>query len=247
MIEPTARRGFTKGVDAYERGRPSYPAAAVDLIVRELGIGPGTTVVDVGAGTGKFTELLLATGARVIAVEPVEAMRTRITGADVRDGTAEALPLGDGEADAAVAAQAFHWFRPAEALAELARVLRPGGGLALVWSSRDARVDWVRRLNEIIRWNAGQIPTYDAGDERWVDVVAASGAFTPVRTAEFPMDHEVDVPTLLDRVASTSYIADMDDAARAVVLDEVRELVAGFPERFVLPHRTYVYWCTTRS
>jgi SAM-dependent methyltransferase len=248
-IEDVAARGFTKGSDAYERGRPSYPEDAVAFVVDRLGIGPATTVVDVGAGTGKFTRLL-PREARVIAVEPVAAMRDKLAGTspgvEALDGTAEAIPMDDGSADAVVVAQAFHWFRHQEALAEIARVLRSGGGFALVWNSRDTAEPWVARLSEVIRWNKGQIPTYDAGDERWIDVVAESGAFTPVELQSFRYRQEMDRAGLLDRVASTSYIADMADADRAAVLDRVRSLVADFPERFVLPYKTFVYWCHRR-
>lgn len=249
-VDPTAQQGFTAGVDAYDRGRPSYPPDAVARIVEVLGIGAGTTVVDVGAGTGKFTSLLVPTGARIVAVEPVAAMRERlaasVAGVDVRDGTGEALPLDRAEADAATVAQAFHWFRAGDALEELARVLRPGGGLALVWNSRDTSVNWVGRVNEIIRWNAGQIPTYDAGDERWAELIEEHGAFGPVALERFAYDQEMDEATFVDRVASTSYIATMPAPERAALLDEVRAVVAGFPERFALPYRTFVYWCRRR-
>jgi SAM-dependent methyltransferase len=250
-IHEVARAGFGAEAEAYERGRPSYPPAAVRFVVDALGIGPGRTVLDIGAGTGKFTRLLVPTGARIVAVEPVGAMREKLAAlvpeAEVVEGTGEALPLPDASADAAVVAQAFHWFRADAALAEIARVLRPGGGLALVWNSRDRRVPWVARMSEIIRWNAGQIPTYDAGDERWRDLVAASGRFTPLEMRELELEHEVDVETLLDRVRSVSYIADMAEPDQAAVLGEVRALVAGFPPRFVLPYRTFVYWCQRRG
>ena len=249
-IHAVAVEGFTKGTDAYERARPSYPSAAIDSIVRELGIGPGSTVVDLAAGTGKLTRLLVPTGATVIAVEPVAAMRAKLVdvvpGVEVRDGTAEALPLADASVDCVTVAQAFHWFRAAEALAEIHRVLRPGGGLALLWNSRDASVPWVARLNEVIRWNKGQIPQYDDGAEDWAAQVVGAGGFTPLQHRPFRHDQEMDLPLLLDRVSSTSYIAALPDDDRARVLDEVRALVAeaGLAEHFALPHRTDLYWCT---
>jgi SAM-dependent methyltransferase len=249
-IHDVAVEGFTKGTDAYERARPSYPPAVVSFLVGELGIGPASTVVDLAAGTGKLTRLLVPTGAKIIAVEPVEAMRAKLVevvpGVEVRDGTAEALPLGDASVDCVTVAQAFHWFRAAEALSEIARVFRPGGGLALVWNSRDASVPWVARLNQLIRWNKGQIPAYDSGAEDWAAIVAGAGGFTPLQLRSFQHDQEMDLSLLLDRVSSTSYIAALPDDARARLLDEVRELVAdaGLTERFALPHRTDVYWCT---
>jgi SAM-dependent methyltransferase len=249
-IHDVAVEGFTKGTDAYERARPSYPPEVVSFVVRELGIGPASTVVDLAAGTGKLTRLLVPTGVRIIAVEPVAAMRAKLTevvpGVEVRDGTAEALPLADASVDSVTVAQAFHWFRPGEALGEIRRVLKPGGGLALLWNSRDASVPWVARLNEAIRWNKGQVPAYDSGAEDWAALVAGVGGFTPLRLTSFRHEQEMDLPLLLDRVSSTSYIAALPDDARAQVLDQVRDVVAeaGLAERFALPHRTDLYWCT---
>jgi SAM-dependent methyltransferase len=249
-IHDVAVEGFTKGTDAYERARPSYPPEVVSFVVRELGIGPASTVVDLAAGTGKLTRLLVPTGARIIAVEPVAAMRVKLTevvpGVEVRDGTAEALPLADASVDSVTVAQAFHWFRPGEALGEIRRVLKPGGGLALLWNSRDASVPWVARLNEAIRWNKGQVPAYDSGAEDWAALVAGVGGFTPLQLTSFQHEQEMDLALLLDRVSSTSYIAALPDDARAQVLDEVRDVVAeaGLAERFALPHRTDLYWCT---
>ncbi len=130
-IHPAAARGFARGADEYEAGRPSYPAGAVDMIVREFAIGPGSTVVDVGAGTGKFTRLLVPSGARVVGVEPVAEMREVFSRVlpdiEVMDSTAESLPFGDASVDVVTAAQTFHWVDAVPAVAEVARVLRPGG------------------------------------------------------------------------------------------------------------------------
>ena len=249
-IHATAVEGFTKGTDAYERARPSYPPDAVALVVEVLGIGPSSIVVDLAAGTGKFTRLLVPTGARIIAVEPVEAMRAKLTaivpGVEVRDGAAERLPCPDASLDCVTVAQAFHWFRATEALAEIRRVLRPDGGLALLWNSRDASVPWVDRLNRVIRWNTGEIPVYDSGTEDWAGLVAGVGGFTPLQHQSFRHEQEMDLSLLLDRVSSTSYIAALPDDERAGVLEEVRAVVAeaGLPDAFALPHRTDVYWCT---
>jgi SAM-dependent methyltransferase len=252
-IHEVATQGFTKGTDAYERARPSYPSDAIDFIVAELDIGPASVVVDLAAGTGKFTRLLVPTHARLIAIEPVAAMRTKLAeivpGIDARDGTAESIPLQDGTVDCVTVAQAFHWFRGADALTEIGRVLRRGGGVALLWNARDTTVPWVARLHEIIRWNQGQIPAYDAGQEDWAGMVARTGEFTPLQLRSFRHDQELDLPLLLDRVASTSYIAALPDDDRALVLDQVRGLVAdaGLPDRFILPHRTDLYWCRKRG
>src|SRR5437588_5658396 len=113
-VHESARRGFERHADAYERGRPNYPAEATAWLVTKLGLGPGRTVVDVGAGTGKLTRALLPSGATVIAVEPVAAMRAvlkrELPTVQAMNGTAESLPLPDASADAIVVGQAFHWF-----------------------------------------------------------------------------------------------------------------------------------------
>jgi SAM-dependent methyltransferase len=246
-VDPVAAEGFTAGADAYERGRPSYPPEAITLLSAELELGPGRRVLDLGAGTGKMTALLVATGADVVAVEPVAAMRERLMArlptVQTLDGTAEVIPLPDGSVDAVVVAQSFHWFEAPIALAEIARILRPRGGMAVVWNSRDMRTPWVAQINELIRWNSGAIPTYDAGDEDWEEVIARCGAFSAVQLRELPYEQVVDEDTLVDRVASTSYVATMPEAERAALFAEVRAVAAGFPTTFPLPYRTFVYWC----
>jgi SAM-dependent methyltransferase len=252
-VHATAASGFTKGTDAYERARPSYPPEAVEFVVETFGIGPASTVVDLAAGTGKLTRLLVPTGARIVAVEPVDAMRAKLAavvpGVEVRAGTAEDLPCADASVDVVTVAQAFHWFRASEALTEIQRALRPGGGVALLWNSRDASVPWVKRLNEVIRWNQGDIPAYDSGVEDWAGLFAAAGGFTPLRHRSFRSEQQLDVPLLLDRVSSTSYIAALDDDARARVLDAVRGVVAdaGLGGTFTLPHLTDLHWCNRQA
>ncbi len=243
-INPVAGAGFTAGAEAYERGRPSYPQAAVDRLIRELAIGPGRLVVDLAAGTGKLTRLLVPSGAEVVAIEPVTAMRQQLRmalpGVPVAAGTAEALPLGPGRVDAVTVAQAFHWFDAERALAEIARALRPGGGLGLIWNERDESVPWVKELGRAIRWDVSM--PYHMGTD-WRTVVDASGRFTPMGRQQFPYGQELDVDALADRVASTSYVAAMTEAERAPLLGRVRALVDGFPPRFTLPYVTETFWC----
>jgi SAM-dependent methyltransferase len=246
-IPEPARVGFGKGAGAYSRGRPSYPPEAVDYIVSRCAIGPGRTVFDLAAGTGIFTSLLVPTGAEVIAVEPVESMRAKIEGASqVLDGTAEAIPLPDESVDAVTVAQAFHWFNFGEALAEIARVLRPGGALCLVWNRRDESVPWVDRMSEIIKWRAHQVSEYDRID--WPKVIWESGRYGSVAHRVFGWEHVIDRAGLAERVRSVSYIAAMEEPVRESIVAEVLALAddGGFPEHFPLPYNTLV-WCTNRS
>lgn len=233
-IHDTAARGFDSAAEVYERARPGYPAAVADHVIEGLGLKPGDTVADVAAGTGKFTADLLDRGMDVIAVEPVAGMREMfakvLPGARVLDGTAEALPLNDANVDAITVAQAFHWFHPAEALAEFHRVLRAGGGLALIWNVRDDRVPWVERLTQIIDPHADGstvgIPRYR--DRSWQPAFDATDLFEQVSARAFEHGHATTPASLLERVESTSFIATLDPAAKEQVRAEVRALVEEF-------------------
>ena len=153
-LHEAAAQGFPGAAASYEAGRPTYPPQAVARLARELHLGTGRAVLDLAAGTGKLTALLVVTGSEVVAVEPVAEMRAvleaALPGVRALPGTAEAIPLGSGTVDAVTVGQAFHWFRGDEALREIHRVLRPGGGLGLLWNDRDTSVPWVARLSELM-------------------------------------------------------------------------------------------------
>lgn len=243
-VHDVAESGFGSGADDYERGRPSYPDDVVAWIVRELGIGPGSRLVDLAAGTGKLTRLLAATDGELVAVEPVAAMREQLARVlpevPVLDGTAEALPIDDGSVDAVTIAQAFHWFDAELALAELARVLRPGGGLALLWNERDAREPWVAELSKLIRWDERErwrVP-YTLEVDWGARIDAMDTAFGPGRVFRSGFRQELDADTLVARVFSTSYLATLAPPVKAELEHDVRALVAPLGERFELPYVT---------
>lgn len=246
-IHRAAAEGFAQGADAYTRGRPDYPAEVVGWLRDRLKLGPGATVVELGAGTGKFTPRLLETGAKVVAVEPVAPMLAKLTAAwpqvEARSGSATSIPLADGSADAVVCAQSFHWFATPEALAEIRRVLKPKGRLGLVWNVKDESVDWVARLEWIVIRHEGGAPQYRTG--AWRRAFPAPG-FGPLHEDRFPHAHtgppEV---VVLDRVRSTSYIAALPSSERAKVEAEVRALIAEvFPDsdQATVPYETAAYW-----
>lgn len=253
-INRAAADGFERGAGDYEQSRPSYPAAAVELVVDELAIGPGRRVLDLAAGTGKFTRLLEPTGAELVAVEPVAAMRAQLQAAlpavSALDGTAEQIPLSDASVDVVVVAQAFHWFDAPLALAEVGRVLRvgdqPPSGLALIWNQQDEEVGWVRRFGEILVDAAGSKP-YVSGTD-WPAVVAAAGGFEPLQHRTFDFEAPMTPDLLVTRAASTSFVSALPDDARRACLARVRELAATDPDlvgldRFGFPYVTHVYWC----
>ena len=211
-------RSFATVSDAYDRGRPTYPAEAVAWMV-----GPEPRVVlDVGAGTGALTRPLVAAGHTVIAVDPLLDMlghlRRRSLGPEVAAvaGSAERLPVCDASVDTVTVAAAYHWFDEETAVPELARVLRPGGVLAMAWNVRDESVPWVRRMSRLIGHDADlPDPTGRLG---------LSGLFGPVEWAQFRLFQHVDKPRLLDLVRSRSYVAVLAPDERDQVLDRVAEL-----------------------
>jgi SAM-dependent methyltransferase len=245
-VHRAAAVGFERAAGAYERGRPEFPADAVAAVAGALDLRAGRTVLDLGAGTGKLTRLLVPTGARVVAVEPVAAMRRALEGlapgVETLDATAERLPLGPGEADAATAAQAFHWFDGDRALAELARVLRPGAGLALVWNVRDESTDWVHAITELIEPYRGDTPSHRS--MRWLTTFDRTQAWSePVRTS-FPYMHRTTRSATVDRVTSISFIAALDAHERDRVADAVRALLPSGDE-ITFPYRTDL-WVSRR-
>jgi len=227
-IHRFARVGFARGAEAYERARPGYPADAVAWLVERTGITPRTTIVDLAAGTGKLTRALAATGAHVLAVEPVAAMRRQFPGdigADVVDGTAEDIPLCDSSADLVTVAEAFHWFRGDEALREIHRVLRPGGSLALLWNRLDANDELGAAFQDVLERNRGHEHIRDTGE--WRQAFERTSLFTEPELRSFGHVHELDVDALVARAASETSIAILPEAHRRQVLGEVRGLARG--------------------
>ena len=237
-------RGFELVVDAYERARPGYPPEIVSWFAERLGLRPGCTVLDLGAGTGKLTRQLVATGARVLALEPGDEMRARLAAevpeAETIAAGAESIPLPDASVDAATAGQSFHWFRLDEAVTELHRVLRPGGGLGLVWNERDRDDPLQRELAELLRpFLARKRPHVEA--PVWQEFVDR-GLFTPLEERVVVFADELDTDGLVARVASTSFVASSAPARRAELEASVRALAAerGGVVRFAYRTSAYV-------
>ncbi|MBP0595436.1 class I SAM-dependent methyltransferase [Paraburkholderia sp. LEh10] len=251
-VHHAASEGYTKGADTYAKGRPDYPRELAAWLTVELGLGPGRIAVDLGAGTGKFTPRLVETGARVIAIEPVAQMRAKIAAAlpqvDVREGTAQRLPLDDASVDAVLCAQSFHWFATREALAEISRVLKPGGHLGLVWNVRDARVRWVAQLDAIVNAREGDAPRYHTGE--WRNAFPFEG-FSALEERHMPHGHTGPVEdVIVTRVRSTSFMLALPPHEWAQVEREVRALIASEPalasrDVVTVPYVTYAY-CATR-
>jgi ubiquinone/menaquinone biosynthesis C-methylase UbiE len=249
-VHCAAQRGFAQAAQVYERGRPEYPAAIRDWLLNALALRAGTTVLDLGAGTGKFTRVLHQTGASVIAVEPVTGMLRQLSAGlpevSALAATAQKLPFKPAVAEAVTCAQAFHWFADAAALAEIHRVLKPGGRLGLVWNVRDESVPWVAALSELMRPYESGVPRFYTG--RWRETFSA-GLFGQLQETRFPYQH-VGTPqtVIIDRVLSISFIAALPDEHRARIADQLRALIAATPElrgrdRIAFPYQTHAFCC----
>lgn len=214
--------------DAYERGRPEYAAAVVGALAAELELAPGAPVLDLAAGTGKLTRRLVTAGFDVVAIEPQASLRDRLRdaiGAErVREGYAEAIPLPDASVDVVTVADAFHWFDHAQALAEIRRVLTPGGGLAVLSTVPDwSGASWADELgNEVVRLRP-QHPHFDGPP--WQEAVRAAGGWTPPREIRVTTSQRVRPEQIVDHVASISWVAGLPEDRRAEWLAHVTALV----------------------
>jgi SAM-dependent methyltransferase len=229
-------RAFSKVAVEYEQGRPDYPSSALDWIVQVTGIGEGEVVVDLGAGTGKFTRLLIGTGARIFAVEPIDEMRSQLRvalpGIEAVDATAEATGLPSRWATLVTAATAFHWFATAAALEEIARILRPGGHLVLAWNRRDDSDPLQAQLSEVLgEYEEGRDSPGSSSDVSWKEVLEASDLFEAVGEKHLSFVQVLDRDGLLARFESMSWIAALDGERRTQLLERIGAVAPGGPVR----------------
>jgi SAM-dependent methyltransferase len=228
-LHPLAEN-FASVAGAYERGRPEYAAAVVGALSAELGVSKGAAVLDLAAGTGKLTRALLAGGLDVVAVEPQGALREmlceRVGAERVHEGLAEDIPLADASVDAVTVADAFHWFEHAAALAEIRRVLRPGGGLAVLSTIPDWReASWAKELGATMERLRPQHPNFDGPP--WKDAVRAAGGWSEPREVRVTTWHRSDPELIVEYLGSVSWIAALSEAERAQTLARLGELIAN--------------------
>jgi SAM-dependent methyltransferase len=228
--------------DIYETGRPDYPPAGVGALTARLGLRPRARVLDVGAGTGKLTRALLATGAHVLGAEPADGMRqvlTSIGGVDVVGARAEHLPFATSSLDAVTVAQAIHWFDVRAATAEFHRVLRPGGHLAVVTNHRDERVPWVARISAVVRRYEALLHR-PAEIERWVERLEAVPLFGEWEVVGFPHEQRLASAAEFDaRFTSMSAAINMPADLRRQMVAELRSVVPTL-DGLVIPQWTEI-------
>jgi ubiquinone/menaquinone biosynthesis C-methylase UbiE len=228
-LHPLAEQ-FASMAATYERGRPDYSPAVADALMAELEIAPGAPVLDLAAGTGKLTRRLVAAGLEVLAVEPQPQLRARLAadiGAErVRDGVAEEIPLADASVDAVTVADGFHWFDHVRALAEIRRVLRPGGGLAVLNSVPDwSEASWAHDLGTLIQRTRPEHPFFDGPP--WQEAVRTAEGWTAPREVRVTTSQPTSPRRIVDYVASMSFVAALPDDERAEWLARVAALVEG--------------------
>lgn len=240
-MDPNRATIFGTVAQQYERARPDYPAEAVAWLASELRIGPGSRVLDLAAGTGKLTRQLVRLGAHLAAVEPDDAMRAELgrilPEVDAIAGTAEAIPLPDGSIDAVTCAQAFHWFDADLALHELWRVLRPAGGVGLVWNLRDDADPFNAALTAIVGesdrgWNVERF---------FLDAPALTRLFGDVRQHACAYEQLLPRSELVARVASMSAVATLGDEERDAVYARVEALAETASDPLRIAYVTDAY------
>jgi len=253
QVHSAAQSGYSKASARYETGRPGYPAEVERWLRDVLEVRADKRVVDLGAGTGKFTAHLIQTGADVIAVEPVSAMLDRLQqnlpDIDARQGYSTAIPMSDSSVDAVFCAQSFHWFATKDTLKEIARILKPQGILALVWNVRDETCDWVAHLSRIIEPFEEGTPRFHHG--HWRHVFPDDG-YTALQEQTFEHAHHGDFKTVVvDRVLSISFIAALPPEKRADVEQQLWGLLSLYPQLanqndISFPYQTLVAWTQKR-
>lgn len=236
-LHPLAER-FAAVADSYDRGRPEYAPAVVGALAAELGLQRGAAVIDLAAGTGRLTRALLAAGLDVLAVEPQAPLRelliAHVGAGRVFDGRAEAMPFPDASAEAVTVGDAFHWFDQAAAVAEIRRVLRPGGGLAVLTTIPDwSGASWAHEVGALMERARPEHPQFDGAP--WQSALEAAGGWGPPREVRVTSAQPATAERVLDYIASVSWVAGMPEEQRGEMLSRVAALVAAGETPSTLP------------
>lgn len=253
-INTTAAIGFQNSSQAYQKGRPDYPRQGVDFFIQEFGIGAATKVLDLAAGTGKFTQALVASGASLCAVEPVKGMRDQFQAflpqITVVDGTAEKIPFVDESFDCVFVAQSFHWFQAHVAAKEIHRVLRPKGKIGLLWNVRDESQSWVQEMSKLLDEYEGSTPRYMT--MQWKAPFDELVLFAPLQRKVFAHYQEGNEEELIQRVTSISFIAALPSEKQQKVIQDFKNILQAplrnqSEGKIRLPYICNIYWSEKRE
>ena len=243
-LNPTRR--FSGVAGDYAKYRPSYPADAIAAIIEGLGNPSQAIAADIGAGTGISSQLLAARGVRVLAIEPNPEMRQAANPhppVEWREGVAEKTGLADASVNLVTCFQAFHWFAPEPTLLEFRRILKPSGRLALAWNQRNLDEGFTKKYSQLLQVASGNHPAEQRNVARIVNPLQNSPYFTNVRYQVFPYRQELDLPGLIGRTQSASYIPNQQSIREQLVADlhQLHRDWADDKGRVYLVYRTEVY------
>jgi ubiquinone/menaquinone biosynthesis C-methylase UbiE len=241
--------GYDRIAQDYDKGRPDYPQAIVPILTNALHLQPGNMVLDLAAGTGKLTKALKNTGVCLYAVEPVAEMRAvfskQFPEIPIMEGQAEAIALPPGTVDTVVVGTAFHWFEGEKALNEIARVLKPGGSLGLVWNVFDIEVEWVKQIGLVLqKYEKNTIPT----KHKWEEAFQKNASFSALKHLRYTYSYQGNAQDVIARLCSAKVMGILSQEKREQLVNEVLAVLQTHPdtqgkESFDIPYRVEIYWC----
>jgi SAM-dependent methyltransferase len=250
----TASKGYQSTTAAYENGRPAYTEESVFGLAEKMNLQPTDRIVELGAGTGKFTRILVQRYPDVVAVEPVESMREKLVSllpaVTALQGTGENIPVPDASADAIIVANAFHWFDGDMALREIHRALKPGGGLGLIWNIDGVFTStWGQQIDAWLDELEGDTPQYKTG--KWRNAFERTQLFSPIEEHRYSSIRKTTPSEVVDRVASISFIASLPEQSYRAFRSKVESWLSSHPdsqskEYLAVSLDTKIYWCFKR-
>lgn len=248
-LHPAAQKGFSSAAELYQQVRPDYPQDVVKWLKKDLELDPHSSVVDLGAGTGKFLPYLKQVTPHIIAVEPITEMleQLKIVHPDVQtlQAKSDKIPLNSASIDAVLCAQSFHWFANIETLNEIHQILKPNGHLGLIWNQRDEQTDWVKALTNVLLPIEGDTPRYHSG--QWKQVFENQLLLQLESTQVFSQVQTGTVESVVSkRFLSVSFIASMPEIEQHKLKQQFEQIVFEYTgkrpqDEIDFPYKTYVY------
>lgn len=248
-LHPAAQKGFSSVAELYQQVRPNYPQDVVTWLKQDLELNANSSVIDLGAGTGKFLPYLKQITPHIIAIEPVTEMleQLKIVHPDVQilQAKSDQIPLNSASVDAVLCAQSFHWFANIETLNEIHQILKPNGHLGLIWNQRNEHVDWVKALTNVLSPIGGDTPRYHSG--QWKLVFENQFLFQLESTQVFSQVQTGTVENVVSkRFLSISFIAAMPEQEQLKLKQQFEQIVFEYTgkqaqDEIDFPYETYVY------